>query len=206
LKFTLPKIYPITDRTISGLSHLEQVRLLIDGGAQMIQLRDKSATAGEFYSLAIEAIQYAREREVKVIVNDRVDIALAVRADGVHLGQDDLPPEQAREILGPKAIIGFSTHSVEQATAAVDLPIDYLALGPIFATSTKSDPEPVVGLERLRAARSSIGAFPLVAIGGIEGSNARSVFDAGADSLAVVSDLLADPHQITDRMRTFLTA
>ncbi len=172
----------------------------------MIQLRDKQGAAGEFYLLAIEAIEYARERNVRVIVNDRVDIALAVRADGVHLGQDDLPPAEARKILGPHAIIGFSTHSVEQATAALDLPIDYLAIGPIFATSTKSDPDPLVGLGGLRAVRSAIGAFPLVAIGGIDGSTARAAFDAGADSLAMISDLLAEPLQITDRMHTLLTA
>src|SRR5262245_52653014 len=103
----------------------------------MIQLRDKDAAAGDFYPYVIEAIEYARTRGVKIIVNDRVDIALATRADGVHLGQDDLPPSEARKLLGPDVIIGFSTHSVEQAKAALDLPIDYVAIGPVFRTSTK---------------------------------------------------------------------
>lgn len=170
----------------------------------MIQLRDKTAEAGEFYAHAIEAIQYAHARGVTIIVNDRVDIALAAGADGVHLGQDDLPPAEARRILGRKAIIGFSTHSVEQAKTALHLPIDYIAIGPIFATSTKSNPDPTVGLEGLRVVRSSIGTFPLVAIGGIDGINARSAFDAGADSVAMISDLLAKPQEIADRLRTRL--
>jgi thiamine-phosphate pyrophosphorylase len=203
LKFTLPKIYPITDRSISGLSHLEQVRRLIDGGATMIQLRDKDAAAGEFYAHAMEAIAYARARDVKIIVNDRVDIALATCADGVHLGQDDLPPSEARKLLGPDAIIGFSTHTVEHAKAALDLPVDYVAIGPVFSTSTKDDPDPVVGLEGLRAVRSELDSFPLVAIGGIDRSNAGSVLDAGAESLAIISALITEPGEITARMRSF---
>jgi thiamine-phosphate pyrophosphorylase len=203
LKFTLPKIYPITDRSISGLSHLEQVRRLIDGGATMIQLRDKDAAAGEFYAHAMEAIAYARARDVKIIVNDRVDIALATCADGVHLGQDDLPPSEARKLLGPDAIIGFSTHTVEHAKAALDLPVDYVAIGPVFSTSTKDDPDPVVGLEGLRAVRSELDSFPLVAIGGIDRSNAGSVLDAGAQSLAIISALITEPGEITARMRSF---
>jgi thiamine-phosphate pyrophosphorylase len=206
LKFQLPKIYPITDRNISGLSHVEQVRRLIEGGARLIQLREKTAGAGEFYSQAIEAIEYARGREVKIIINDRVDIALAARADGVHLGQGDLPPEEARMILGEGAIIGFSTHSVEQAAVALQLPIDYLAIGPIFATSTKADPDPVVRLDGIRKVRSIAGSFPVVAIGGISRSNVNHVFEAGADSAAVISDLLSDPNEITERMRTILAS
>lgn len=204
MKFTLPKIYSITDRKISGLTHVDQVRLLVDGGATMIQLRDKSAAAGEFYTHALDSIAYARGRGVTIIVNDRVDIALAARAGGIHLGQDDLPPDEARAILGPDAIIGFSTHSVAQAKAALDLPINYLAIGPIFPTSTKSNPDPAVGLDGLRDVRSEIGSFPLVAIGGIDRSNARSVLDAGADSLALISELLVDAREIPNRVRDLL--
>jgi thiamine-phosphate pyrophosphorylase len=151
----------------------------------------------------MEAIAYARARDVKIIVNDRVDIALATCADGVHLGQDDLPPSEARDLLGPDAIIGFSTHSVEQAKAALDLPVDYVAIGPVFSTSTKDDPDPVVGLEGLRAVRSELDSFPLVAIGGIDRSNAGSVLDAGAQSLAIISALITEPGEITARMRSF---
>lgn len=198
--FTLPKIYPITDRFISGLSHLEQVRRLAQGGGRFIQIRDKSAPAGEFYDSAVEVMRYAHELGLTIIVNDRVDIALASGADGVHLGQDDLPPDEARRLLGESAIIGYSTHSTEQALRAMSLPVDYIAIGPIFSTSTKEDPDPVVGLDGLRSVREGIGVFPLVAIGGINRGNAREVLGSGADSLAVISDLLSDPAQMTARI------
>jgi len=201
LKITIPKIYPITDTAISGLSHLEQVRRLVSGGASLIQLRDKSAPAGEFYRAAAEAIDHAHQQGAKIIINDRADIALAAGADGVHLGQDDLSPVHARELLGPDAIIGFSTHSVEQAQKALELPINYLAIGPIFVTSTKTDVAPAVGLGGLGAVRNLILNFPLVAIGGIDRSNAASVFEAGADSVAVISDLVSEPSNIADRVR-----
>jgi thiamine-phosphate pyrophosphorylase len=200
LKFTLPKIYPITDRAISGLSHIDQVRRLIDGGATLIQIREKVGSGGEFYDAAVEAIEYARLRSVKIIVNDRVDIALASGADGVHLGQNDLGPEHARKLLGDNAIIGFSTHSIEQALDAVKLPVDYIAIGPIYATSSKTDADPVIGLDGLKAVRNAIGNFPLVAIGGIDRNAAAQVLSAGADSVAVISDLLRFPNEIARRM------
>ena len=136
----LPKLYPITDRRLSGLSHAEQVARLADGGATFIQIREKHLSAREFYREAEEALRVARERGVKLIVNDRADIALALGADGVHLGQDDMPPEAARALLGDDAIIGFSTHNVAQAVEAARLPVDYVAIGPVFATSSKSKP------------------------------------------------------------------
>jgi thiamine-phosphate pyrophosphorylase len=203
LKLVLPKLYPITSRDISGLSHLEQVRRFIDGGAEMIQLRDKDAPAGELYAAALESVKYAHRHGVRILINDRVDIALATGADGVHLGQDDLPPGEARKILGDDAMIGFSTHTGAEARAALDLPIDYIAVGPVFETLTKCDPDPVVGLDGLRAVRAVIGKFPLVAIGGIDLENAQSVLDAGADSLAVIRDLLADPSAIVGRTLAF---
>jgi thiamine-phosphate pyrophosphorylase len=202
LTLILPKIYPITDAGIAKLTHADQVRRLIAGGAEMIQLRGKSASAREFYADVVEALKVARNHEgTKLIINDRVDIALAVGANGVHLGQDDLPPEHARAILGGNAIIGFSTHSVEQAREALSLPIDYIAAGPIFPTSSKPDPEPVIGLDGLRSVREIVGRFPLVAIGGINRKNAVSVFDAGADAVALISDIISEPAEITDRMR-----
>ena len=127
-----------------------------------------------------------------------------MKADGVHLGQDDLPCEQARRILGERAIIGLSTHTPEQAKTALDLPIDYIAFGPIFPTSTKTGPDEVVGLESLSRIRSLIGDFPLVAIGGITASNFQQVLAAGADSAAIISDLISDAAQITEKMRTIL--
>lgn len=201
MKFTLPKIYPITDTRVSGLSHLEQVRRLIAGGADMIQLREKHEPAGEFYRSAMEALDYAHRHDVRIIINDRADIALAAGADGVHLGQDDLPPERARELLGGNAIIGFSTHSIDQARDAMAMPIDYLAIGPIFPTATKINPDPIVGLEGLRAVRELNIDFPIVAIGGIDRQNATSVLAAGAHCLAMIGDIVSDPSNISERMQ-----
>src|SRR5687767_12658463 len=141
------RIYPLTDVGISGLSHAEQVVRLSDGGAKLIQLREKGLTPREFFQEAEEASRIARQRGIQIVINDRVDIALALKADGVHLGQEDLPPESARRILGDRAIIGVSTHNVEQARKAALLPVNYLAIGPIFDTSSKITSDAVVGLE-----------------------------------------------------------
>jgi thiamine-phosphate pyrophosphorylase len=202
----LPKLYPVTDRRLSGLSHAEQVARLADGGATFIQLREKHLSPREFYREAEEALRVARVRGMKLIVNDRADIALALGADGVHLGQDDMPPEAARALLGEGAIIGFSTHNVAQAAEAARLPVDYVAIGPVFPTSSKSNPDPVVGLEGVARAREAVGHTPLVAIGGITRENARAVLEAGADAVAVIGALLtpADPAEITRRTREFL--
>ncbi|HYH85718.1 MAG TPA: thiamine phosphate synthase [Pyrinomonadaceae bacterium] len=203
----LPKLYPITDRRLSGLSHAEQVARLIDGGASLIQLREKHQSPREFYREAEDALKVARARGVRLVVNDRADIALALGADGVHLGQDDMPPAAARALLGKVAIIGFSTHSVEQAIEAARMHVSYVAIGPVFATASKQNPDPVVGLEGVRRVREAVGrGLPLVAIGGITRDNARSVLDAGADSVAVIGALLtsSDPAAITRLAREFL--
>jgi len=189
---------------LSGISHAEQVKLLSFGGATLIQLREKRMPAREFYDQAKEAVEEAARRGVQLIVNDRVDVALAVGAHGVHLGQDDMPPEAARGLLGSDALIGYSTHNIEQAVAATKLPNDYLAIGPIFATTTKSDTAPVLGLEGLRTVRRAVGAFPLVAIGGITSANAADVIAAGADSVALISALLSNSSRISDATRSLL--
>lgn len=137
------------------------------------------------------------------MINDRVDIALMIGAAGVHLGQEDLPPQAARKLLGPNAIIGFSTHTLEQAVEAAKMPVDYIAFGPIFPTSTKENPDPTVGLERLREIREATGKIPLVAIGGITRENAASVFEAGADSIALISDLISHAATIASKYREF---
>ncbi len=203
MPIVLPKLYPITDPYLSGLSHAIQVTRLIAGGATFIQLRDKHASPRELFDEAEQAIRIARSHGAKLILNDRVDLAMALGADGVHLGQDDIPPEAARRLLGPSALIGYSTHNVEQAVRASSLPIDYLAIGPIFPTSSKQNPDPVVGLEGLRRVRAAVGPMPLVAIGGITLANAKEVVSAGAGSVAVISDLLADPSAIETRTRDF---
>lgn len=200
------RIYPLTDVRVSGLSHAEQVLRLSEGGASVIQLREKHLPPREFYKQAQETLAVARQRKVRIVINDRVDIALALGADGVHLGQHDLPPEAARGLLGDKAIIGFSTHNVEQALRAARLPIDYLAIGPIFATSSKDNADPVVGLEGLRNVRKAIGSLPLVAIGGISHENAAPVLQAGADAVALISALLTVPQEIIVRTKHLLAA
>jgi thiamine-phosphate pyrophosphorylase len=206
MPYRLPKLYAITDVKLSGLSHAEQVAALAVGGATLIQLREKHLSADEFYREARDAVRVARTYQVKLLINDRVDVALAVGADGVHLGQDDLPPEAARRLLGEDALVGFSTHNLVQAREATRLPIDYLALGPVFQTTTKENPDPVVGPDRLREVRESVGRLPLVGIGGITIENARSVLAAGADSVAVVSWLLSPGYSITSKTKEILSA
>jgi thiamine-phosphate pyrophosphorylase len=200
----LPPIYPITDTRISGLSHLEQVKRLIAGGATLIQLREKHASSREFYQQAVECLAFARPRGAKIIINDRTDIALMAGADGVHLGQDDMPPEAARNLLAAEKIIGYSTHSLEQAMAAAALDVDYIAIGPVFETRTKADPDPVVGFDGVATVRTAIGDVPLVAIGGIDAWNIAAVFKAGADSAGMISGILASPHGIEEAIRQAL--
>jgi len=197
LDFILPKIYPITDTRISGLSHAAQVEQMIAGGATLIQLREKHESPRDSYQAAADAIEIARSHGVQIIINDRVDLAFALKGDGVHLGQDDMPPDAARPILGEDAIIGFSTHSIEQVRAAVKLPI-------VFRTLTKADPDAVVGIELLRTVRDLIGDMPLVAIGGITAKNVRLVIDAGADSAAIIGAIVSEPAEITAKMRELL--
>lgn len=194
--FPAVKVYPITDVRLTGLSHAEQVTRLIQGGATLIQLREKDLSPREFFTQAQAALEVARAHDVRIIINDRVDIALALHADGVHLGQHDMPPDAAREILGDEALIGFSTHNPAQAISASTLPIDYLAIGPIFPTSSKNNPDPVVGLDGLREVRDAVGHLPLVAIGGITPQNIESVLKVGANCVAVIGAVLIDPLTI----------
>ena len=206
MSLKLPRLYAITDARLSGLTHAEQVARLSAGGATFIQLREKHLAPREFYHQAEEALDVARARGARLIINDRVDVALAIEADGVHLGQTDLPPAAARELLGERAIIGFSTHNVEQAIAAARLPVDYIAIGPIYPTVSKANPDAVVGLEGLRRVRRAINQIPLVAIGGIRRESVREVFEAGADTVAVISFLLARPSEIEERTREILAS
>jgi thiamine-phosphate pyrophosphorylase len=205
-QFRLPRVYAITDVQLAGRSHAEQVELLSLGGASLVQLREKRMPAMEFYQQAKAAVGVAERSGVRLIINDRVDVAIAVGAHGVHLGQDDLPPQAARKLLGPDAIVGYSTHNVNQALEALKQPIDYLAIGPIFQTTTKTDTSPILGVEGLRAIRRAIGDFPVVAIGGITHTNARDAIEAGADSVAVISALLSDPDRITEATRSLIQA
>jgi thiamine-phosphate pyrophosphorylase len=205
-RFQLPRIYPIVDvAQFSGSANpLESMSRfaaeLLRGGATLMQYRDKIQTGRQFLSCARELRRITRHKAI-LIINDRADLCLAVEADGVHLGQDDLSPAAARGIFDaaiqnskpPKPLwIGFSTHNLAQVSEAEIWPVDYVAIGPVFATSAKANRDPVIGLEGVRQARSAT-AKPLVAIGGITRENCREVVEAGADSVAVISDLLASP-------------
>lgn len=182
------RVYPLTDRHISGLSHDQQVLTLSSSGARIIQLREKELEAREFYGEAAAAISIARQQGVRIIVNDRVDIAHALKADGVHLGQNDLPAAAARQILGNDAIIGISTHNLEQVKLAAEMSVDYVAIGPVFPTSTKQSSNTPVGPDAISKACELLGDVPLVAIGGITEANGRQLLDAGSTALAIITD------------------
>jgi thiamine-phosphate pyrophosphorylase len=191
----------LTDTDLSGRTHAEQVSALIEGGARFIQIREKYATSNEFYRSVVACLEMAKPSKAKIIVNDRVDIAMAAGVHGVHLGQTDLPPAEARKLLGEEAIIGISTHSLDQATQALQMPVDYIAFGPVWPTSTKEDPDPVVGLGLLSKVKRIAGRVPVVAIGGIGLSNLAATLSAGADSAAIISDLYRGPEAIDVRFR-----
>ena len=184
---SLLRLYAISDASFGDPVSLAQA--LFDGGARLVQVRNKKASARELFN-QVESILKRAPADASVIVNDRVDVARITGAAGVHLGQSDIGVVEARRILGPDQIIGFSTHNLEQALAASKLPADYIAVGPIFPTSTKLDAEPVVGLEKLATICKAVQK-PVVAIGGIRLENAAEVLAAGPHSIAVVSDLLA---------------
>ncbi|HEY8188316.1 MAG TPA: thiamine phosphate synthase [Pyrinomonadaceae bacterium] len=198
------RLYPLTDRRLSGLSHAEQVSQLCEGGATLVQLREKFLSPLDFYRETEAALQVARGCGIKLIINDRVDLALAVSADGVHLGQDDMPPAAARRVLGPHAIIGFSTHNLEQVRLAAQMPVDYVAIGPVFATATKEASNPLIGLEGVRRAREVVGRHPLVAIGGITLENSLDVLNAGAQAVAVIRDIWIPAGRVATQVRRFL--
>ena len=161
---------------------------MIEAGAGILQIRHKGHWTRDLFEQGQVVMRLCEQAAVPLIVNDRADIALLLNA-GLHLGQDDLRPQDARRLIGAVACLGYSTHNAGQLTAAAQEPVDYLAIGPLFATQSKINPDPVVGVDRLRAWRGLTNK-PLVAIGGITRENARSVLEAGADSVAVIGDLL----------------
>ena len=189
---TLPRFYPI-------VSSVEVADAVLDAGARIVQYRNKDFFSRSAFEEAARIAELCRSAGALFVINDRADIAKLLDA-ALHLGQDDLAPSDARKILPPPAIIGFSTHNETQLRAGDAEPVDYLAIGPIFATGSKLNPDPVVGLDRLRSLRS-LTQKPLVAIGGITRELAPKVFEAGADSVAVISDLLPDPFA---RAKTWL--
>ncbi|HET6900226.1 MAG TPA: thiamine phosphate synthase [Vicinamibacteria bacterium] len=188
-----PFAYPIVDAgRLRGRDPAFVVDSLARAGARLIQLRVKGLTDRAWLAMAGAALAAARASGAHLVVNDRADIARIVGADGLHVGQDDLTGADARTVVGPGVLLGVSTHNLAQLAAAAMEAVDYVAIGPVFPTRTKDNPDPVVGLEMVRRARAAT-TRPLVAIGGITRANARSVIEAGADGVAVISDLLDAP-------------
>jgi thiamine-phosphate pyrophosphorylase len=200
----LPRLYPILDA--SCFTHSAEmftaVEQLVAAGITLLQYRNKLGEARQMLDHARE-LRTCLGANVKLIMNDRADLCLAAGFNGLHVGQDDLSPESARLIIGNERWLGVSTHNPGQLAEADKTSADYLAIGPIFATSSKKNPDPVVGLEGVRRARE-LTRKPLVAIGGITRANARSVIDAGADSVAVISDLLLDPRKSAEEFLRLL--
>jgi thiamine-phosphate pyrophosphorylase len=194
----LPRLYAIADASFGDCVQIAEA--LFAGGARLVQVRNKKAAAGDFLA-QVERIMAFAPGDAQVMVNDRVDIALLSGASGVHLGQTDLPPVAARRILGSARIIGYSTHNLNQALVADGLPVDYIAVGPIFATATKENPDPVLGVEKLQEICRAVGK-PVVAIGGIRLQDAQQVINAGAQSVAVIRDLMIR-SDISEGVRTF---
>jgi len=195
-----PRLYAIVDAgffstTAELITFAEE---LVAGGCSLLQYRNKSGDARQMLEQARELRRLSRAGvpapHLRLIMNDRADLCLVADFDGVHVGQDDLSPEFVRKIIGPDHWLGVSTHNAEQLAEADKTSADYIAIGPVFATSSKENPDPVVGLEGVRRARA-LTRKPLVAIGGITRANAASVMEAGADSVAVISDLIRDPRK-----------
>ncbi len=208
MPLALPRFYAIIGRFPEALGRpelsLDEIaRMLTGAGVRLIQIRAKQATTQALLDETRRLLSLL-PRESSLIVNDRADVAQLAGAAGVHLGQDDLPAPAARALLGPEKLIGWSTHNSAQVEAANQLPVDYLAFGPIFATATKADTQPVVGLAGLREARK-LTPKPLVAIGGITSANAAAAIEAGADSVAVIAGWLG-AEDIPARLEEFRRA
>lgn len=200
----IPRLYAILD--VSCFAEAQAIYRaadeLVAGGVTLLQYRNKAGSARTMLEQARELRRRLRDK-IRLIMNDRADLCLAAGFDGLHVGQEDLSPESARRVIGPKLWLGVSTHNPEQLREADQTTADYLAIGPVFATSSKERPDPVVGLEGIRRARE-LTRKPLVAIGGITRGNARSVLDAGADSVAVISDLLRGPRKSAEEFSRIL--
>jgi thiamine-phosphate pyrophosphorylase len=205
---TLPRVYPIVDTVTLARLDFDPVpaaAAMLEGGAQILQFRHKGFWSRDVFAQAEEIAALCRQASVLFIVNDRADYA-AMLHSGLHLGQEDLLPGDARRVTGEKTVIGFSTHNTDQMRAAASEPVDYVAFGPVFSTVSKERPDPMVGIEGLRTVRA-LTARPLVAIGGITRHNAAQCWSAGADSVAIIGDLLPNPctaASIRQRMANWL--
>jgi thiamine-phosphate pyrophosphorylase len=206
----VPRLYAIVDAAFfpSTQALMIFVDELVAGGCTLLQYRNKSGNARVMLQQARELKRRSRARAPaphlpKLIMNDRADLCVAAEFDGVHVGQDDLSAESVRRIVGLDRWLGVSTHNASQLQAADPTPADYLAIGPVFSTSSKEKPDPLVGLDGVRRARQ-LTRKPLVAIGGITRANAASVIEAGADSVAVISDLIREPRKSAEEFLRIL--
>jgi thiamine-phosphate pyrophosphorylase len=206
----LPRFYPILDTALleqRGFALLEAASVLLAEGVQMLQLRHKGHYSRDLFGMAETLALRCREQGATLIVNDRADIAMLLNA-GLHIGQEDLPPADARRLIGPDRMLGVSTHNQAQFVRAMVEPVNYIAVGPIFATTSKSNPDPVVGVELLRTVRR-LTDRPLVAIGGVSRRAARDVLAAGANAVAVIGDLYPEPltrRKLEESVREWLAA
>ena len=191
----LPRLYPILDTSCfrDDAAMLTAAEELAAAGVRLLQYRNKSGNVRQMLEHA-DKLKRSLGSRVRLIMNDRADLCVAAGFDGLHIGQDDISPEAVRRIIGPDRCLGISTHNPEQIAEGDKTDADYLAIGPVFSTSSKANSDPVVGLEGVRRARE-LTSKPLVAIGGIIRANARSVIEAGADGVAVISDLIRDPRK-----------
>jgi thiamine-phosphate pyrophosphorylase len=201
-RLALPPLYVILDAALLPSDPIEFTKKLLDAGARLFQYRDKTPSSRELLHASQALCLTVRQHGGTFLVNDRADISRLAGASGVHLGQDDLSVAAAREVVGTGCLIGLSTHNLPQFEAAVESSADYIAVGPIFPTTGKHNPDPVVGVDFVRAARK-LTTKPIVAIGGITLERARQVIDAGADSVAVISDVLKAKNPV-DRVRQYL--
>jgi thiamine-phosphate pyrophosphorylase len=191
-RLVLPRLYVILDAALLTVPDSECAQSLVDAGVRLLQYRNKSASSRELFDSSKRLSTQLRPQGVLFVVNDRADAAALVGADGIHVGQQDLSVEDARRVVGPSKWVGVSTHNLEQFERAAPTSADYIAVGPVFSTSTKTYPDPVIGIDFLRMVRT-LTDKPIVAIGGITLDRASDVIRAGADSVAVISDILLAP-------------
>jgi thiamine-phosphate pyrophosphorylase len=192
MRLVLPRLYVILDAALLTIPESECARQLVDAGVRMLQYRNKTASSRDLLESSKRLASELLPQGLRFIVNDRADVAAVADASGVHVGQEDLDVEEARVVIGESKLVGISTHNREQFEQAAATSADYIAVGPIFSTSTKSNPDPVVGTEFVRQVRP-LTDKPIVAIGGITLERAAGVVQAGADSVAVISDILRAP-------------
>jgi thiamine-phosphate pyrophosphorylase len=202
MRLVLPRLYVILEAALITSPERDCALSLAEAGVRLLQYRNKSASSRQYLDSSRELAEALRPKGVTFIVNDRPDVAFLAGASGVHVGQDDLDVEHARRVAGPEILVGVSTHNLEQFESAAESTADYIAVGPIFATSSKANPDPVVGTEFVRHVRSRTKK-PIVAIGGISVERAASVIEAGADSVAVISGILSAPEP-SQRARQYL--